>query len=71
MSSPFKKEDTFTVKEIREHVFERRVSIRHIYDLIERGAFGDGNVYRFAGRRGTCILKSAAWAYKENCRLEM
>lgn len=70
MQQPLKKEDTFTVKEIWKEL-QRRVSIRHIYNLIDRGEFGEGNVYRFAGRRGTCVKREAVETYKKKCQLEV
>jgi hypothetical protein len=70
MTTPFRQEDTFTVKQIFKEL-DRKVSIRKIYLLIEKGEFGAGNVYRFAGKRGTCVVKEAVLAYKESCRLEV
>jgi hypothetical protein len=70
MPQPFRREETYTVKEIWKEL-DRKVSISHIYNLIDRGAFGAGNVYRFAGARGTCVVKEAVLKYKENCRLEV
>jgi predicted metal-binding protein len=70
MPQPFRQEETYTVKEIWKEL-DRKVSMSHIYNLIERGAFGPGNVYRFAGSRGTCVVKEAVRAYKENCRMEV
>jgi hypothetical protein len=71
MSSPFRQEeDTLTVKQIFSEL-DHKVSIRKIYLLIESGAFGDGNVFRFAGSRGTCVRRPAVLAYKESCRLEV
>lgn len=67
---PLRKEDTFTVKQIWKEL-DRKISIRKIYYLIESGAFGDGNVFRFAGTRGTCVVKSAVLDYKERCRVEV
>ena len=69
MQQPFRREDTLTVKQIWKEL-DRKVSIRKIYYLIESGQFGEGTVYRFAGSRGTCVIKSAVLAYKEACRVE-
>lgn len=64
------KEETYTVQEIWKF-FDRKISIRKIYYMIEEGAFGDGNVFRFAGSRGTCVLKAAVQAYRDRCRVEV
>jgi hypothetical protein len=66
----FRKEDYLSVKDIWKEL-ERKVSIRHIYNLIERGTFGEGNVYRFAGRCGTCVTKTAVAEYKKKCQLQV
>jgi len=70
MPPPFRTEETYTVREIWKEL-DRKISIRQIYRLIECGEFGAGNVYRFAGTRGTCVVKEAVQAYKENCRQEV
>ena len=56
MPPPFRTEETYTVREIWKEL-DRKISIRQIYRLIECGEFGAGNVYRFAGTRGTCVVK--------------
>lgn len=50
---------------------DRRVSIRHIYNMIERGEFGEGVVLRLAGSRGTCVVRRAVLAYKQRCLVEV
>jgi len=70
MQQSFRREDTLTVKQIWKEL-DRKISIRKIYYLIESGEFGEGNVYRFAGSRGTCVMKDAVLAYKDGCRLDV
>lgn len=68
MPQPFKREDTLTVKQIWKEL-DRKVSIRQIYNLIERGILTPA--YRFAGSRGTCVPKEVVEEYKKSCRLEV
>ena len=64
MQQPLR-EDMLTVKEIWE-VFNRKISLRHIYILIERGELEP--VFRFAGRYGTCVPREAVLNYKNRCQ---
>lgn len=68
MTQPFKREDTFTVKDIWKEL-DRKVSIRKIYYLIETGELAPA--FRFAGCRGTCVPKEAVAAYKSRCLIEV
>lgn len=62
--SVFKKQpELLTVKEIRE-ALDWKVSIRHIYNLIDRGELQP--VYRMAGSRGTCVPREVVLAYKQS-----
>jgi hypothetical protein len=65
---PFRKDDTMSVKEIWKEL-ERKVSIRKIYYLIEHGELAPA--FRFAGKRGTCVVKEAVIAYKERCVIDV
>ena len=67
MQQPVKKEETFTVKEIWEEL-DRKISLRQIYNLIERGDLAPA--FRFAGCRGTCVPKIAVWDYKGRCLVD-
>lgn len=67
MPQQVEKEETYTVKEIWE-AFDRKVSLRQIYNLIERGDLTPA--YRFAGNRGTCVPKRAVSEYKSRCLID-
>lgn len=67
MQQPSKKEEMLTVKEIWEE-FDRKISLRQIYNLIERGDLKP--VFRFAGIRGTCVPKDAVLNYKNSCLID-
>lgn len=65
-----KKEEMLTVKQIWKEL-DRKISLRQIYNLIDRGEFGAGSVYRLAGSRGTCVIRSAVLDYKKRCVVEV
>lgn len=71
MQQSFRKEvNLLSVKQIWTEL-DKKISIRQIYNLIDRGAFGEGSVYRLAGSRGTCVMREAVLRYKNRCLVDV
>jgi hypothetical protein len=68
MQQPAKEDDLLTVKQIWEEL-GKKISLRQVYLLIERGDLTPA--FRFAGSRGTCVPKDVVLTYKNRCLLDI
>ena len=69
MQQPYRTEEPLlTVKQIWKEL-DKKISLRQIYNLIERGALSPA--YRFSGSRGTCVPRDAVLRYKSRCVLDV